>query len=158
MASNRKSRRATRPAAQTPQQWLLGPVHQIWLAGLGAASKASDGAPRLFEDLVLEGARVQSKQRGAAEKAMKGLIEAVNERVSQVRGQASDTLNGLEKVFQSRVHQALSQLGVPSAEEVESLSKRIDMLNDNIDKLAGARKVRARGSTGRKTSLPVAAH
>jgi poly(hydroxyalkanoate) granule-associated protein len=158
MASKRKSRKATRPAAETPQQGLLGTVHQIWLAGLGAASKASDGAPRLFEELVAEGARVQSKQRGAAEKAMKGLIEAVNERVSQVHGQATETLNNLEKVFQSRVHQALTQIGVPSADEVESLSKRIDMLNDNIDKLAGARKLKARGGTGRKASLPAAAH
>jgi poly(hydroxyalkanoate) granule-associated protein len=158
MASKRKSRKATRPAAQTTQQRLLGTVHQIWLAGLGAASKASDGAPRLFEELVVEGARVQAKQRGAAEKAMKGLMVAVNARVGQVRGQATDTLNGLEKIFQTRVHRALAQLGVPSADEVEALSKRIDMLNHNIDRLAGARKLRARGSVGRKASGAAAAH
>jgi len=32
------------------------------------------------------------------------------------------------------------------------------MLNDNIDKLAVARKVRARGSVGRKPSVAPAAH
>lgn len=158
MASKRKSRKAIRPAADTVQQRLLGTVHQIWLAGLGAASKASEGAPRLFEELVTEGARIQAKQRGAAEKAVKGLIEAVNAQVGQIRGQANDTLNSLEKIFQTRVNRALTQLGVPSAEEVEALSKRIDMLNGNIDKLAGARKVRARGSVARKTSVAEAAH
>ncbi len=158
MASKRKSRKTIRPTADTVQQRLLGTVHQIWLAGLGAASKASEGAPRLFEELVTEGARIQAKQRGAAEKAVKGLIEAVNSQVGQIRGQANDTLNSLEKIFQTRVNRALTQLGVPSAEEVEALSKRIDMLNGNIDKLASARKVRARGSVARKTSVAEAAH
>jgi len=115
MASKRKSRKTARPtAAGTAQQRLLGTVHQIWLAGLGAASRASDGAPRLFEELVVEGARVQARQRGAAEKAMKSLMEAVSSRVDEVRGQAADTLNSLEKIFQTRVHRALTQLGVPT--------------------------------------------
>ncbi|HYL69960.1 MAG TPA: phasin family protein [Steroidobacteraceae bacterium] len=155
MASKRKSRKTVRPVAGNAQQRLLGTVHQIWLAGLGAASKASQGAPRLLDELVGEGARVQAQKRGAAEKAMKGLMKAVNARVGEVRGQATDTLNGLEKMFQTRVQRALNQLGVPSTEEVEALSKRIDMLNGSIDKLAAARKVRARGS---KTSVAAAAH
>jgi poly(hydroxyalkanoate) granule-associated protein len=160
MASKRKSRKTTRPAAGTAQERLLGTVHQIWLAGLGAASKASQGAPRLLEDLIAEGARIQAQRRGAAEKALKGLLESVNARVGQVRGQAADTLNNLEKIFQTRVHRALTQLGVPSAEEVEALSKRIDTLNLNIDKLARGRKraMRMRGSMGRKTSVAAAAH
>jgi poly(hydroxyalkanoate) granule-associated protein len=159
MASKRKSRKtARRAAAATVQQGLLKTVHQIWLAGLGAASKASDGAPRLFEELVAEGARVQAKQRGVAEKTMKALMDAVNARVGEVRGQAADTLSSLEKIFQTRVNRALTQLGVPSAEEVDGLSKRIDMLNNNIDKLAGARKLRSRGSMGRKASVAAAAH
>jgi len=155
MASKRKSRKTARPAGGSAQQRLLGTVHQIWLAGLGAASKASRGAPRLLDELVVEGARVQAQKRGAAEKVMKGLMKAVNARVGEVRGQASDTLSSLENIFQTRVQRALTQLGVPSADEVEALSKRIDMLNGNIDKLAGGRKVRARGG---KTSVAAAAH
>jgi len=154
MASNRKSRKTIGRAKGSAQQRLLGTVHQIWLAGLGAASKASQGAPRLLDDLVVEGARVQAQKRNAAEKAMKGLMKVVNSRVGEVRGQASDTLNNLEKIFQSRVQRALTQLGVPSAEEVEALSKRIDMLNGNIDKLAGARKVKTRG----RSAVAAAAH
>ncbi|HYL02675.1 MAG TPA: phasin family protein [Steroidobacteraceae bacterium] len=157
MASKRKSRKTTRTATGPAQQRLLGTVHQIWLAGLGAASKASQGAPRLLNELVTEGARIQAQKRGAAEKAVKGLMAAVNSRAGQVRGQASDTLNSLEKIFQTRVHRALTQLGVPSADDVEALSKRIDMLNDNIDRL-GTRTIRARGTMGRKASAVVPAH
>ena len=145
MAAKRKPRKPTGNAAQDK---LLYTVHQIWLAGLGAASKASQGTPRLLDELVAEGARVQAQQRGAAEKALRALVDTVNARVDQVRGQAADTLNNLEKIFQVRVHRALAQLGVPSGEEIEALSKRIDRLNESIDRVAGSRRraVRARAA------------
>jgi len=128
-----------RRAAPDVQTRLIGTLHQVYLAGLGALSKASNGAPKLFEELVAEGARVHADTRGAAEKALQGVLagvqERVNTRVGQVRGQAADALEGLEKVFQTRVHRALTQLGVPSAEEVTALSKRVDTLNTNINKM-----------------------
>ncbi len=160
--AKRKSRGTgsrVRSAPATAQERLLDTVHQIWLAGLGAASKARQGAPQLLEDLVNEGARIHSQARGAAEKTLRSLLEGVqtsiNARVSQVQGQATDTLSNLEKMFQTRVHRALTQLGVPSAEEVESLSKRVDALNANIEKLARSRKVatRARGNVGRRSQV-----
>jgi poly(hydroxyalkanoate) granule-associated protein len=168
MATKRKFRKtarrtvARRAATRAPQGRLLDTVHQIWLAGLGAASKASQGAPRLMDDLVSEGARVHAEARGVAEKALRGLLESVQTsiatRVGEARGQAAETLNSLEKIFQTRVHRALAQLGVPSAEEVESLSKRIDALNANIDRFNGdRRKIRARGA-GRRAAAAAAAH
>ncbi len=169
MATNRKFRKtarrtvARRAAQRAPQGRLLDTVHQIWLAGLGAASKASQGAPRLMEDLVNEGARVHAEARGVAEKALRGLLSSVQSsiagRVGEARGQAAETLNNLEKIFQTRVHRALAQLGVPSAEEVESLSRRIDTLNSNIDKFTGERRrIKTRGSAGRRAAAAAAAH
>ena len=156
MATKRKSRTNARRTPATAQERLLDTVHQIWLAGLGAVSKARQGAPQLLDDLVSEGARIHTETRGAAEKAVRSLLEgvqaSVSARVGQVQGQATDTLANLEKIFQTRVHRALTQLGVPSAEEVESLSKRVDALNANIDKLTRTRKVntKVRGSAGRR--------
>jgi poly(hydroxyalkanoate) granule-associated protein len=156
MATKRKQRARVSRAPASAQERLLDTVHQIWLAGLGAVSKARNGAPQLLDDLVSEGARIHTQTRGAAEKALQGLLSGVQtsitERVSKVRGQATDALDGLEKVFQTRVHRALTQLGVPSAEEVQSLSKRVDRLNANIDKLARGRKpgATARGNGRRR--------
>ncbi|HEX8755972.1 MAG TPA: phasin family protein [Steroidobacteraceae bacterium] len=136
----RSRRKVGNGAAAGAPARLLGALHQVYLAGLGALSKASNGAPQLFEDLVVEGARVHANTRGAAEKALQGVMAGVQDRVGarvgQVRGQAVDVLDGLEKVFQTRVHRALTQLGVPSAEEVTALSRRVDTLNDNINKMA----------------------
>jgi poly(hydroxyalkanoate) granule-associated protein len=142
----RSRRKGGRSAASGAQTRLLGTLHEVYLAGLGALSKASQGAPQLFEELVAEGARVHADTRGAAEKALQGVLAGVQERVSsrvgQVRGQAADALDGLEKVFQTRVHRALTQLGVPSAEEVSALSKRVDTLNANINRLTRTTRTR----------------
>jgi poly(hydroxyalkanoate) granule-associated protein len=160
MATKRKSRKT----AATAQERMLGTLHEVWLAGLGAVSKAQRGAPQLLEDLVSEGARVHSETRGAAEKAVRELLggvqSTINARVGQVRGQAADALENLEKIFQTRVHRALTQLGVPSAEEIASLSKRVDALNANIGKLARERKsaVKPRPNAMRKPASHARAH
>jgi poly(hydroxyalkanoate) granule-associated protein len=148
-------------AASGAQERLLGTLHQVYLAGLGALSKAGHGAPQLFEELVAEGARVHADTRGAAEKALQevlgGVQEKVSARIGQVRGQAADALDGLEKVFQTRVHRALTQLGVPSAEEVAALSKRVDTLNGNIGKLARQTRRAPRHRAGAPRSAASAA-
>jgi poly(hydroxyalkanoate) granule-associated protein len=140
---------------------MLNTLHQIWLAGLGAAVKAQRGAPQLMEDLIEEGARVHGEARGAAEKAVRELLgntkATLDARVSQVKGRATDALDNLEKIFQTRVHRVLTQLGVPSAEEVEALSARVTALNDSVKQLNRARKpVRVRTHGPRKGGTPAA--
>jgi poly(hydroxyalkanoate) granule-associated protein len=162
MTTKRKVRKA-RGITPTPQAAMLNALHQVWLAGLGAASKTQRGAPELWEELVTEGARVHAETRGAAEKALRGLVgdvqSTINARVEQVRGQAEDVLENLEKIFQTRVHRALAQLGVPTAEQVEGLSKRVEALNSSIGKLARAPKSAGKAAMhgGRKAAHAAAA-
>lgn len=164
MATRSKSRKSPRRAATGAQATLVNTLHEIYLAGLGAAARARSGAPRLFEELVAEGARIYSDQRGAAEQALQELLgdarAKVSARVGQVRGQASDALEGLEKIFQTRVHRALTQLGVPSAEQLAALSKRVDTLNANIERLArrGSRPSRSRSGSRKSASPSAPAH
>lgn len=154
MATKKKSPRRARKSSSDTQAQMLNMMHQVWLAGLGAVSKAQHGAPKLLTELISEGAEMQASTREAAEKALRGAFsgvqETLNARMNKMRGDATDAYESLEKIFRSRVHSALTQLGVPSAGEVESLSKRVDALNANIDKLARARKVALRGRAVRK--------
>ena len=152
---SRKKASRSRSRIGAGQSRLLDGVHQIWLAGLGAVSKAQSGTPKLLEELVAEGARVHAKARGSARKAVQGAIgeaqSALSERFEDVRERAGDTYENLEKMFQTRVHRALNQLGVPSSDEVAALSKRVDVLNANIVKLARARRAaRPKGNGGRR--------
>jgi poly(hydroxyalkanoate) granule-associated protein len=83
---------------------------------------------------------VQTHTRNAAENAFGGLLQGMrstlDSRMMQVRGQAEDALDNLEAIFQARVRRALSQLGVPSAAEVEGLSQRVGELNQSINRLS----------------------
>jgi poly(hydroxyalkanoate) granule-associated protein len=154
MASRKKSRKTSKTSktskknAVLTQERMLEALHQVWLAGLGAVSKAQKGAPKLLDELIVEGGRFHTRTRNSAQKAIRGVLEdvqtSISARVGSVREQASDTFDNLEKIFQTRVHRALNQLGVPSAEAVEALSKRVDALNANIEKLAHAPKTAAR--------------
>jgi poly(hydroxyalkanoate) granule-associated protein len=157
-----KAMKAKPTIGAVAQARLLDGVHQIWLAGLGAVAKAQRGAPKLLDELVAEGAKVHAKARGKAKKAVdaavieaEGVVAeaqgavadargAIVERIDLVREQATDAYEHLEKVFQARVHRALGQLGVPTADKVAALNKRVDALNANIEKLARARKAAQR--------------
>lgn len=145
MATKRKlQRKGARAAApKSAQVRLLNAMNQVWLAGLGAAVKAQRGAPQLFEDLIAEGAKVHVATRDRAEKALRGILgdvqSTVNARIGEVSGRASEALEGLEKIFQTRVHRALAQLGVPTAEDVATLSRKVDTLTGSIEKLGRAR-------------------
>ncbi len=125
---------------------LLYSAHQIWLAGLGAMSRAQAGAPKVFDELMREGSKLQGGALDAAQKvvmqAFQGAQKTVNQRVDTVKEQASETWDNLEKIFQSRVQRAMHQLGMPTAEEISALSRRVQQLSASVEKLAGKKPKR----------------
>jgi poly(hydroxyalkanoate) granule-associated protein len=163
MAAKRKSRKHARAKASVAESHLPETVHQIWLAGLGAVARAQRGAPKLLDELISEGTALSVRMRGTATGAVRGLLDNLQENVSAgmnaARDQASDAMDNLEKMFRARVRRALRQLGVPSGQEIEALSKRVDTLNAHIGKLtqprrtAVRRRANARGS-GAKSPPP----
>ncbi len=124
-------------------QDLLYSAHQIWLAGLGALSRAQAGAPKVFDDLMKEGSKLQGGALDAAQKvvmqAFQGAQKSVNERVDTVKAQAGETWDNLEKIFQTRVQRAMHQLGMPTAEEITALTRKVEALSASVERLAGGR-------------------
>lgn len=110
---------------------ILDSARQIWLAGLGAFAKAEEGGSKLFESLVKDGEEVEARTRKAASEK----VEEVRGKVDEVRGRATDTWDGLEQVFEDRVARVLNRLGVPTHEDIQELSKRVEELNENVKAL-----------------------
>lgn len=113
-------------------------AHQIWLAGLGAYSKAQEEGNKVFDALVKEGETIQKKTRKVAD-----------EKMAEVAGKAAGTWDRLEQVFEDRVARALSSLGVPSKKDIDKLSKRVAELTAVVQQLtdtqeSGARKAAAK--------------
>jgi len=88
-------------------------AQQIWLAGLGAFSKAQEEGARVFNALVKEGKGLESRTRKVAE-------SKVNE-----------------------MGRALTQVGVSANRELQALAKRVETLTASVQKLAGTGKSRA---------------
>lgn len=108
-------------------------ARQIWLAGLGAYTKAEEDAGRFFERLVQEGEQLESKTRGVVEKHVK----QVEDRVEDVREKATGTWDKLENLFDERVSNALRRLGIHRREEIEALEHRIAALEAELSRLRG---------------------
>jgi len=125
---------------------ILYTAQQIWQAGLGALAKAQAGAPKVFDDLMREGGKIQGGALDAAQKAVmhafRGARQTVDRRVDTVKEQAGETWDNLEKIFQARVQRAMAQIGVPSAEEFAALKREVAALSaaGRVSRKGGAKR------------------
>jgi poly(hydroxyalkanoate) granule-associated protein len=153
MAARKKTRRveatARKARAKTPDAPanVIENVQQVWLAGMGAIARAQKEGPAAFQDAVAEGFKLLTRSRSTAEQMIRDTFEAaqgsVQTHFGSARDQASETWDNLEVLFQTRVHKAMQQLGVPSADEIRLLTRRVADLSEAVKELSG-RQVRAR--------------
>jgi poly(hydroxyalkanoate) granule-associated protein len=110
-------------------------AQQIWLAGLGAFSKAQEEGGKVFETLVKEGLSIQRKTQAVAEEKISTATNRMATMATDITSKAGTQWDKLENIFEERVAKALNKLGVPSAKDVEALIARIDELNKNVQKM-----------------------
>jgi poly(hydroxyalkanoate) granule-associated protein len=113
---------------------LVESAQQIWMAGVGAFTRAQGEGSKLFEALVKEGMNIEKTTRQLAGGRVDALRDAMEDRVGVVRGRASDTWDRLEKVFEDRVQRALNRLGIPGRDDLNALSGRVDALTAQLRK------------------------
>lgn len=150
LGGTRRARRGPKPEVT-----LVDTVHQIWLAGVGALARAQKDGPKAFETLIVDGAGFVDRSKTQAEKTLREAIgtvqTAVEDRMRDTKDQAAETWESLEKIFQSRVQKVLQQVGVPTADDIDALLKRVDRLNANVVALNRKRTPRAKPAAKRRT-------
>ena len=120
-------------------------AQQIWLAGLGAFAKAQPEGNKVFDALVRQGEIIQKTTRKVAE-----------DKVTEMAAKATGTWDKLEQVFETRVARSLNSLGVPTKDDVATLSKRVAELKAAVDKLnAGASRAANSKSAKSAAAKPV---
>ncbi len=122
-------------AKLAPAKDLRKYTQQIWLAGLGAFSRAEEEGGKLFDNLVKVGEELESKTREIADVTAHDLKDKVIEK-------ASDTKEKVERAIDERLHTTLGRLGIPSQKDFEALSERMDQLTKVIEQLAEQLKKR----------------
>lgn len=124
-------------------------ARDVWLAGLGAlniareeSGKIIEQGSKLFDKLVEEGGKFENKARHELEDAVtdlrgevKGRMSGVRERTDAVRKQAADNWDKLEKIFEERVARALASLGIPTSDDINGLSQRVEALAAQVRSL-----------------------
>jgi len=141
-------------------QGVLDSSRQIWLAGLGAFSQAPKEGMRVFERLVHQGERLESRTRRAAVDTAAMAKGAATAKAKEMQAMAGGTWDKLEQVFEDRVAKALSKLGVHTRSDVERLTERVDALSEAVNRLitaqggTAARKVAARAQKAGPKATP----
>ena len=116
---------------------------QIWLAGLGAYAKAGKEGVGYLKGLVTAGEGIEQKgkklvtvQVEAANSQIDSVKNTVSSNVSSVKSKVEVQFDKIEKVFDRRVAKALNRFGIPSRQDVDALSAKLDVLNALVARVA----------------------
>jgi poly(hydroxyalkanoate) granule-associated protein len=109
------------------QEKVVGSVRHVWLAGLGAALLAQEEGGRFLDSLVEKGEAFE-KQEGSPVAKMK-------ETLKEATDKATSTWDAVAKRIDGEVAASLRRMGVPTRDEIATLTRRVDALIASVDKL-----------------------
>ena len=124
-------------------------AQQIWLAGMGAFSKAQEEGGKVFDALVKEGVNLQKKTQGVAEDKISEVTGKMSAMASTVTAKAGQNWDKLESIFEARTAKAMHKLGVPTAKDIDALVQRVDELAAAVARLSKGGPVKAAGVSKR---------
>ena len=107
-------------------------AQQIWLAGLGAFSKAQQDGAKAFEKLVHDGISMQRQAQSKAEEKFAEATQRATQAAQQLNERAGGQWDRLEGLFEERVAKALHRMGMPSAQDLQALHARIAHLEAEL--------------------------
>jgi poly(hydroxyalkanoate) granule-associated protein len=110
-------------------------AQQIWLAGIGAFSKAQQEGGKAFETLVKTGIDIQRKTQETAEAKLHEATQKMTGIAAELNQKATGQWDKLETIFEDRVAKALQRMGSPSAEQLSTLMQRIESLEQQIKEM-----------------------
>lgn len=122
-------------------------VEQVWLAGLGALALTEQEGSSFFRTLVKKGERVERRTRDRLDEAMTAAKKVPSDTIEKIRTQADDA-----------VENALHRLGVPTHDEITSLSRRIEQLARSLEERPAARRAAPRRTARKATASRPKAH
>lgn len=121
---------------------VLSILHQVWLAGLGAATLAGKETARLVDTLVEKGKEVEpavierGKQVGAD---LSDAAQEVGTRVKDMAAKVGKRAEAAEAMLDERVRAGLERMGYATREDFQALNAKLDALTAKIEEIAAKR-------------------
>ncbi|MGB6055573.1 MAG: phasin family protein [Burkholderiaceae bacterium] len=132
-------------------------AQQIWQAGLGAFAKAQEEGGKVFAKLVKEGTELQQRTQKLAGSKVAGVTDTVTKMADNVSKQASGSWDKLEQVFEDRVSRSLTSLGVPTQNDIQTLTRRVEELSKAVAALSGKKVPAKTAARSAKPTVKAAA-
>ena len=123
------------------QEELVDSAHKIWLAGLGALATAEEEGGKLFKNLVEKGQGFEDRGKEQVDKARGA--------VTGVKTVAESYWETFERTLDDRVTGVLHRIGVPTKDEIESLTRKVEDLTEAIEGMR-AQETKSSSSRGSK--------
>jgi poly(hydroxyalkanoate) granule-associated protein len=123
-------------------------AQQIWLAGLGAFTKAQAEGTKVFDTLVKEGMAMQQNTQAVAEQRLSEVTHKVSSLANDLGAKATGQWDKLETIFEDRVAKALGRLGMPTSAELDALKHEVEVLREAVARLTSPK------STSRAAKVP----
>lgn len=101
---------------------------QIWLAGLGAFSRAEEEGNKLFDSLVKVGEELESKTTEIADQTVEKVSEKAKESVV-------DTKDKVERMIDHSVYHSLNRIGLVTVKDIQHLEHLVLQLHSKVDAL-----------------------
>lgn len=90
----------------------------IWNAHRAAFETTREEAGKVFGLAVEQGQKLNERGRGTVERV-----------VGNLAGEADERISSIEKAMQQRASRVIRRIGLPTADEVKALSRRVDALS-----------------------------
>ena len=114
----------------------------VVLAGLGVVSIAQKEAAKVYGNVSKEANKFYGTLLKEGQSLEKKSKKSVNELTSKAEGKfnnikqlATSKFSKIENVFENKVETALTKLDIPTAEDLNGLTKRVDTLIKEIKKI-----------------------
>lgn len=130
--SSKPTRGSTASSSSSGADPIRESAHEIWLAGLGAFTKAQQEGGKMFDALVQEGLAMQRKAQTTAEEKLSEASQKMSSLAQEIESRATGQWDKLEGLFEDRVARALVRLGIPAARDVHALAQRMSELEQQL--------------------------
>ncbi|MGE0641929.1 MAG: phasin family protein [Thermoanaerobaculia bacterium] len=128
---------------------------KVWLAGLGALATAEEQGGKLFRSLVKKGEQYEKKGKSQFEKLkakVEDLADAAKAKAEGAWEKVEEKAGDVEERWDDKMVGALRKIGVPSRNEIASLTHRVEELTSLVEKKVGTSSAKSRRPAATKAA------
>lgn len=100
-------------------------AHKMWLFGLGAVRATQEEGGRMIDDMISRGRKAEKQGSKELDKVVRRVETGAEE---------------MSKEVESRLKGTLRRLGVPTREDILTLTRRVEEISGLVDQLAAERR------------------